>query len=309
MRDENQPLHIKYRPKTLDEFVGNESTVDSLKSILSRDKGEVRSFLFTGESGCGKTTLAKIISDMMKCGDRDFHEFNTANTRGIDTIREIVVSSRYLPMNGAVKVYLLDECHKLTNEAQNALLKLLEEPPNHARFILCTTDPDKLLPTIKTRCSIFHVSNLISAKILKLLKWVCSEEKVDVSKEVLQKIVDCSDGGPRKALVLLDQVIDVENDETALQAITNSTVDEHSVIDLCKELLQSGNNWKTLANIIKGLDKEPESTRYAIISYLSKVLLDRQSDRVAEILNLFLDSWMYSGRGGLVATVYLANKL
>jgi DNA polymerase-3 subunit gamma/tau len=309
MRDENQPLHIKYRPSTFDEVIGNESTIESLKSILSRDKGEVRSFLITGPSGCGKTTLARIMAWSLDCSDRDFQEYNSANVRGIDTIREIANASIYKPLHGKIKVYLLDEIHKATNDAQNALLKLLEDTPTHVRFILCTTDPEKLLPTIKSRCATFHVSPLQRSKMMKLLKWVCTEEEIEVSKTVLQKVAECADGSPRKALVLLDQVIDIENEELALKAILDSSVDEQSIAELCQELLKTGNKWPVLSKILKGLDKEPESIRYAIINYLSKVLLDKDSDRVAQMLEIFLESWMYSGRGGLVSAVYLANRI
>jgi len=203
MRDEQQPLHIKYRPQTFDELIGNETTIESLKSILQREKGEIRSFLFTGPSGCGKTTIARIMANELKCSDRDLQEYNSSNTRGIDTIREIANNCRYSPLNGKVKIYLLDEIHKATNDAQNALLKLLEDTPNHVRFILCTTDPEKLLKTIKTRCSTFVVSSLQRAKIMKLLKWVCEEEKCDISQKVIQKIAECADGSPRQSLVLL----------------------------------------------------------------------------------------------------------
>lgn len=299
----------KYRPQTFNEFIGNEAVITSLQSILQRESGEVRSFLFTGPSGSGKTTLARIVATELKCSDRDFFEFNTANTRGIDTIREIANASRYSPLSGKVKIYLMDECHKLTGDAQSALLKLLEDPPNHIRFILCTTDPEKLLSTIKTRCSTFKVSSLPKPKLINLLKWVCTEEKVEVSQNIIQKIAESSDGSPRQALVILDQVIDIEDEETALQAIIDASIDEQNILDLCRKLLDNGNRWKGISDILKGINDEPEKCRYAILSYLSKILLSRADDRVANIMDLFCEPFYNSGKGGLILACYLASKI
>jgi DNA polymerase III subunit gamma/tau len=307
MRDASQPLHIKYRPQTFDEVVGNESVTESLKTILSRDKGEVKSFLFTGNSGCGKTTLARIIASELGCEGMNFYEYNSANTRGVDTIREIANNCKFAPLSGRVKIYLLDECHKLTGDAANALLKILEDTPQHVRFILCTTDPDKLLKTIKTRCSTFQVKELTKAKMLKLLNWVCSEEKVKLSNEVVNKITECADGSPRQALVLLDQVIDLTDDKLALETIINSTVDEKSVLDLCQNLLGNA-NWTTIAVIIKAMDEEPEKIRNAVLGYMNKVLLSKPNDRASDIIEIFKDNWFYSGAAGLTQSCYILTK-
>ena len=223
-RDKSLPLHLKYRPQSFEEFVGAESVVESLMTVLGRENGEVRTFLFVGSSGCGKTTSARIVKSSLNCSDMDFFEYNSANTRGIDTIREITENSKYAPMKGKVKIYLIDECHKMTNDAQNALLKLLEDTPKHVRLILCTTDPEKLIKTIKTRCMIFMFPLLKRSQILKLLKSVCKEEDVDVSDSLLNLITDYSDGCPRQALVMLDQVIDMD-EKDATGVLLNASVE------------------------------------------------------------------------------------
>ncbi|MFA5355252.1 MAG: AAA family ATPase [Candidatus Paceibacterota bacterium] len=309
-RDESLNLYLKYRPDCFDEFVGNEATVQSLKSVVVRDKGEVRAFLFTGPSGCGKTTLARITAKEMGCHETCFYEYNIANLRGIDTIREMASSLTYLPMVGKVKVYLLDETQKMTGDAQSALLKILEDTPKHVRFLLCTTDPDKLLKTIRTRCTTFHVSSLQRSKIMKLLKWVCEQEKVAIGLPVLQKIAEYCDGGPRQALVMLDQIIDIEDENIALQAVLDTTVGEANVLELCQKLLSPGCQWKTLSGILKNIDDEPEKVRYAILSYMTKVLLnDKPSDRIPQIIDLFTDTFIYSGKAGLVMNCFLSTKL
>jgi len=307
----NLPLHTKYRPPNFDTFIGNDSVVSSLISILTRKEGQPRTFLFQGPSGCGKTTIARIMKSYLTCSDEDFHEFNTANTRGIDTIREIKSTSEYKPWLGKVKIYLLDEVHKLTNDAQNAVLKLLEDTPEHVRFVLCTTDPEKLLKTIRTRCTTFQLSALPKRSIVKLLRDICKNEQVTIDQgfeKVLEEIARVSEGLPRKALVLLDQVIDLNN-EDALKAIEKVTLNESTTLELCQLLIESvPNKWERVAVILKGLDTEPETVRYSILGYLAVVLLNKGDVRVAQMISIFSESFMYSGRAGLIATCFLACR-
>jgi len=307
----NLPLHTKYRPPNFDTFIGNDSVVSSLISILTRKEGQPRTFLFQGPSGCGKTTIARIMKSYLECSDEDFHEYNAANTRGIDTIREIRSTAEYKPWLGKVKIYLLDEVHKLTNDAQNAVLKLLEDTPEHVRFVLCTTDPEKLLKTIRTRCTTFQLSALPKRSIVKLLRDICKNEQVTIDQgfeKVLEEIARVSEGLPRKALVLLDQVIDLNN-EDALKAIEKVTLNESTTLELCQLLIESvPNKWERVAVILKGLDTEPETVRYSILGYLAVVLLNKGDVRVAQMISIFSESFMYSGRAGLIATCFLACR-
>lgn len=308
-RDLSLPLHLKYRPQSFEEVIGNETVVDSLKSILSRESGEIRSFLFTGNSGCGKTTLARIIKNELSCGDKDFIEYNSANVRGIDTIREISTNCRYAPMTGRLKIYLLDEVHKITNDAQNALLKLLEDTPKHVRFILCTTDPEKLLQTIRTRCSTFKMNPLRRNQIIKLLKWICEEEKIEVSIKIFTKIADYSDGSARQAIVMLDQVIDIQDEEQALQTLIDASVNEASVLLLCQKLLRR-TKWTEVAEVLKGIEDDPEKVRLAVLGYMGKVLLSSiENETAAKIIELFKDPFYTGGKSLLIATCFWANKI
>jgi len=151
-------LYKKYRPSTFDDIVGNSVTIQALKKSVEGRKNHV--FLFTGPSGCGKTTLSRIVAKELGAKGSDFRELDSADFRGIDTIRNLRKTIGYHPLESKVVVYLLDEVHKLTGDAQNAMLKMLEETPEHVYFILATTDPQKLLGTIKGRCSIYTVEAL-----------------------------------------------------------------------------------------------------------------------------------------------------
>src|SRR3989304_2450876 len=155
--------NIKFRPKDLSDIIGNRSIVTSLESIL-QSKDRPHAFLFTGKQGCGKTTLARILCKRLECSDHDLIEINISNNRGIDTARDIIQFAYVKPLDGRSRVYLLDEVHKSTNDFQNAILKVMEEPPEHLYFILCTTEPQKLLKTVISRCTEYVVSPLAPKK-------------------------------------------------------------------------------------------------------------------------------------------------
>ncbi len=306
------PLWIKYRPKSLGEFIGNEEVKKSLDSLLKR-KDRPHAYLFTGNSGCGKTTMARIIKNVLGCSDIDFFEYNTANTRGIDTVREIIENCKFYPWNGRVRVYLLDEIQRQTIDAQNALLKILEDTPEHVYFILCTTEPEKLIEPIKTRCTTFKLMPLRRSEMRKLLLDVCKKEKVTIDEDVIEEIIKNSKGSPRKGLVLLESVIGMSDKEAMLEVVREGGVEEASIVEICRLLLKSTNNkWDTMKEIIKRLDKDPEQIRYTLLGYMGKVLLNSKgskADKVAEIMSLFQEPFHYTGRGGLIYNLYLACKV
>lgn len=306
-------LAVKYRPQDFDGVVGQDAAVASLKTILDRPSGIPHGFFFQGPAGTGKTTLGRILAKKLGCSDLDFKEYDSANTRGIDTIREIIARSCYKPLKGPVKVYLLDEVHKITNDAQNALLKSLEEPPDHCYFILCTTDPQKVIKTIKSRCTIFQLSGVLEAKIVGRLKWICEQEGItDFPVKILRKIAQVSEGSVRNAIRTLDTVLDIEDDEEAFNAVQDLTGAEGSVPDICKVLLGKQNNkWEVISKMFADLEGEPEGLRMGFATYFMKVLLGRPGgdDRVAEMMDCFNESVMYTGKPGLAMQLYLASKV
>jgi DNA polymerase-3 subunit gamma/tau len=304
----NQPLHLKYRPANFDEIVGNKGVVDSLKSVLSRKEGTPHAFLLVGNSGCGKTTIARIIKKHLKCSNTDFQELNAANVRGIDAIRDIAQNCRLYPVEGDTKIFLLDEAAKLTTDAQNALLKLLEDTPEHVYIILCTTDPEKLLKTIRTRCHTYTVQQLTDRDMKSLLYWVLKSERIEGFPEKgIEEIVRAADGSPRQALVILDSVVDIQDDNDLIAAIVNYSINETTIHDLCKALLER-QKWTTVAKIIKGITDEPEKVRYAVLGYMGAVLTNSDNEVAAIIIEQFLDSFMYSGKAGLIYACYSVVK-
>lgn len=318
------PLQIKYRPQTLDQFYGNQEIVTSLKEIFSRpSKEQPHSFLLVGPSGCGKTTLARIIRKMAKCSDDSVTELNLSDFRGIDTIRQVREDMTFIPWSGDSKVYILDEAHKLTNEAQNALLKMLEDFPSHVWFVLCSTEPEKLLKTIRTRCTTFQVSpqhelvlrTFLKEKILK------PEGKV-VSDKVISEIARSSNGLIREAVKLLDQTINL-SEKDALVLIKSAAEKEVKFFDILNALKNRNlkDKWSQVSKTLTALESQgtidittdTESIRMAFVTYFSNEILKSgagEDDRYLKILELFLHPMLQpSGRGAFIAALYKACKI
>jgi DNA polymerase III gamma/tau subunit len=298
-------LYKKYRPQTLTELHGNTSIKQMLKKWLAED-ATPHCILFQGGSGMGKTTIARVLRKRLDCSDRDLVELNAAGeARGIETIRTIQSRMHMAPLGGKCRVWIIDEAHKLTGDAQNALLKILEDTPRHVYFFLCTTDPQKLLPTIKTRASVVTVTPLSTTEMQGLLKKVMMKEDFDVSEDVVDAIVEVADGGARKALVLLHSVRYVEGEEQQL-ALVKREETQRQAIDLCRLLIDKKNKWPTVAKYIKELKKsegfEAESFRWMMLAYAESIVLSGGplANRAFCILNQFSTNYYDTKTSGLV---------
>jgi len=302
-------LNVKYRPKKIEQLVGNSSVKESLLSLFKRDRKEIpQVYLFTGKAGTGKTTMAYILKSQLGCSDMDFSYYNTANTRGIDTIRAIIENSTYVPVEGKVKMYVLDECHQISHDAMEALLNILEKPPENVYFVLCTTEPNKIPPTIKRRCSEYEMEPLLRPEMAKFLKRIVKRERKEIKDSVLEKIIDVSEGSAGLALKLLDSVIDMKDEKEAIKIIESRTISEKNIIHLCRSLIKN-NNWDNIRKILIDLEGDPERNRRAVLSYFKKVLLFRGNDKVAEMMMCFMDPVFYTGDAGFVHCCYLACKV
>lgn len=280
-------LYQKVRPTKLQEIRGNNRTVEALRKLLERPESDrPHAFIIHGPSGCGKTTVARILCSEFGC--EEIIELNAANTRGIDTIREIEEACHFHPLHGGAKGFILDESHQLTPAAQEALLKILEETPSHVYFFLCTTELATIIPTIRNRCAMYEMCRLSQEDIVQILLDATEKEKIKVDDSLLATITECAEGSPRRALVLLEQTKDLPTDE-GIQALLAGTEKDTSVIELCKLLYMNPSkrrdNWKKILHTFDKIEGDPETIRKSILTFLYRRLLDAESIDEAEDLS------------------------
>lgn len=307
------PLHTDFRPTSFDEVVGNETTVKALRAALGR-KDCNRSMLFTGPAGCGKTTLAYVVACELGAAssafpsESDFHDLNSADFRGVDMVREIRRASQFAP-KGEHRVWLLDECHKLSPDAQAALLKLLECPPARTWFILATTDPARLIVTIRRRCAQYKVSPLTEGQLSRLLKSVCRAAGVRIPTQIRKQIAQDAAGSAGMALSVADSIVGLSPEEMS-EAAAKAAQKQDLVIELCRALAK-GAKWKAVAELLLEMkDEDAESVRRVIQDYFRKVLLGAKSDQDQShaylILAAFTTAFYDSGHAGLAVACYEA---
>jgi len=295
-------LYKKYRPSQLKSVVGNEETVSALRNMLRRDSLP-HTILFYGPSGCGKTTLARIVKDKLGCHDMDFREVNSSTFRGIDSVRDIQSKMNLAPI-GKCRVYLLDEAHKWTNDAQNAALKMLEDTPRHVYFLLCTTDPQKLIKAIRTRCCEMTVRLLTYSELEGLARRVAGKEKITLDAEVLDELVASAGGSARSLLVNLDKIASVD-EKVRLDALRTAVDAENETIELCRALLKKA-SWPEITKILRDLKADPETARWSVLGYARSVLLKKKDPQAYIVIDCFKEPFYESKEAGLVAACFEA---
>ena len=287
MSEHYEVLARKYRPHNFKELVGQTHTIRTLVNALDNDNLH-HGFLFTGTRGVGKTTIARIFAKSVNCEEGvssnpcgecatcieidkgqsvDLIELDAASHTGVDHMREILDNAQYTPTKNLYKIYLIDEVHMLSKSSFNALLKTLEEPPSHIKFLLATTDPKKLPITILSRCLQFNLNKLSHDEILNHLKFVMNEENLKFDDNALSKIAEFGNGSMRDALSLLDQSISfgngsvlekdlkemlglVNHDEISNLASLVCDRDAEKILLFVKEMAHKGEN---LSNALKDL--------------------------------------------------------
>ena len=223
-----EPLHHKYRPQTFGALVGQDAIATTLSSAL-RQRRIAPAYLFCGPRGTGKTSSARILAKSLNCiaqdhptpepcgtcetcrsitngSALDFIEIDAASNTGVDNIRELIERAQFAPVQCRYKVYVIDECHMLSTAAFNALLKTLEEPPSNVVFILATTDPQRVLPTIISRCQRFDYRRIPLEPMIGHLRKIADQEEIAIDDEALRLVAQVSQGGLRDAQSLLDQL-------------------------------------------------------------------------------------------------------
>lgn len=296
-------LYLKYRPTKFSEMVGQRKMMKMLDGKLKR-KEFPHALLLTGPSGTGKTTLARIIAAKLKCVGSDFHELNAAQERGIDMVRGISQRVGLSPLSSPCRVWLIDEAHALTPDAQGAFLKMLEDTPSHAYFFLATTDPQKLKETVKGRCTDVVCTRLKFDELEKLIRRVVAAEGAELEDEVIEKVAQLADGSARKALVLLGQAISEESTEAQLDVIRKADV-ETDAFQICRLLNNSTTVWSEVAKLLDGVEDDPEGIRYMILGYFRKVALGQKDPaRAVSIIETFQYDFYTSKAAGLAAACY-----
>jgi len=251
---------LKWRPQNFDDIVGQKHVVTTLKSALEKNR-LAHAYLFAGPRGVGKTSTARILAKSLNCKDgptvspcqkcsacleisqgrsMDVIEIDGASNRGIDEIRTLRENVKFSPVLGKYKVYIIDEVHMLTTEAFNALLKTLEEPPEFVKFIFATTQPQKVIPTILSRCQRFDFRRIPNMEIIAQLEKIVAQEKIDVDKEVLLAIAKSSDGSLRDAESVLDQLVSFSKNRISLKDVISvlGLIEQDLLFELTEKIIQ-----------------------------------------------------------------------
>ena len=274
-----QVLARKWRPKSFSETAGQEHVLQALINALDNDRLH-HAYLFTGTRGVGKTTIARILSKCLNCEKGvssvpcgecsscneidegrfiDLIEVDAASRTGVDDMRDLLDNVQYLPSRGRYKIYLIDEVHMLSKSSFAALLKTLEEPPPHVKFLFATTDPQKLPITVLSRCLQFNLKNLSPARIAEHLQFVLGEEKVSFDEGGVWAIGRAADGSMRDALSLTDQAIGHGGghiNEVDVSAMLG-TIERRFVVDIC-QALASESGATLLSSIAKMAEQSPD---------------------------------------------------
>jgi DNA polymerase III subunit gamma/tau len=283
-------LHIKYRPERFEDVIGQDAVVRSLCGVLRG--GTCRSFLFTGPSGVGKTTLARLVASTVGALENNVREVDGATNTGIDAMREITRTLQYRGLGeSSRRVLIIDEAHALSKAAWQSLLKGIEEPPSHVYWCLCTTEPSKVPETIKTRCVCYNLTSVKRDAIAALLERVVKAERLETPESVLATLVEFSQGSPRRALTYLAQVAQCKDEDDAIEVLNRVKDESAEVIDLCRAL-QRRAPWRELARLLDKFEgKDAEGLRINITRYFIKVAVGARDEKKAgpaiEILDAF----------------------
>lgn len=288
-----EPLHLKYRPQELNDVVGQEAACRSLATAFHTNRLP-HTFLFTGPSGCGKTTLARIVASLVGCESPQ--EVDAAKYSGADAMREWLRTLQFAPMRGNVTVAIVDECHALSKQAWDVLLKATEEPPKHLYWCLCTTAPDKVPQTIRTRAHAYEVRPVKWDVLAEYMLEVAKAEGLKVKPALVEMAARQSGGSVRQALVflsVLNGIVEPKEAAELLQAVDQGTT--APALELARALVTGqGATWdkcRALLEKMQNDNENPEGIRLLVLNYATKALLGtkdvRAATRIAAVCDAF----------------------
>ena len=320
-----QALYRKYRPKTFDDVYGQQIVVQTLKNVIKNNK-LTHAYLFVGPRGTGKTSIAKIFAKTINClhpedglscekcdicisnnsnENVDIIEMDAASNNGVDEIREIRNHITLLPTVSKYKIYIIDEVHMLTTGAFNALLKTLEEPPEHIIFILATTEPHKIPLTIMSRCQSFEFKPIPVATIKERLKYICAQENINIDDKSLNLIAEESNGGLRDAVSMLDQLNayadgNIEYEDVLL---LNGRINDNEIEKFMTEMINDDLN--SVFTKIESWQEEGKNFIYIcedFIRFLRNELIKFKLENNSNIVNLI-------GENKTIEVIMILNKI
>ena len=314
MSKDYEPLHQKYRPQSFDDLIGQHSIVLTLKQAITTNR-IAPAYLFSGPRGTGKTSSARILARSLNCissnlpttnpcgkcelcrtislgSALDVIEIDAASNTGVDNIRELIEKAQFAPVKARWKIYVIDECHMLSTAAFNALLKTLEEPPKKVVFILATTDPQRVLPTIISRCQRFDFHQIPLLDLCNHLALIASKEEIDIENSALEMIAKHSQGGLRDAESMLDQVslLPQPIKQNSIQELLG-VIPENELLNLVDAMTQyeAIATLKICRNLLE-LGREPISILQGFASILRDLVITIAAPDQLELCNISIDS-------------------
>jgi len=298
-------LYRTYRPQTFEEVAGQKHIIRTLRNALANNK-IAHAYLFCGPRGTGKTTMAKLFAKALNCeqgighqcnecsnckeiiegSHPDVIEIDAASNNGVEQVRDLIDKVNYLPLKGKYKVYIIDEVHMMTANAFNALLKTLEEPPAHVIFILATTEPHNIIPTILSRCQRYDFTKVSDADIEERMMTILEKEGVQYDKDAVRAIISLADGGMRDALSILDQILAYSNNTLSVQDVYSifGLISTKEKIELIKDI-NSGDVSRTLERVKSFSEGGVDIARLTqdILEILKDVLIYKKTKETSEL--------------------------